>query len=77
VRTLGIFAQAPIPGRVKTRLVAGSGYRTIVWFTPPTEGAFVVIGTDTPGIDRRRVTDAFTALGGADLVLGPTTKGGV
>jgi len=140
VRALGIFVQAPIPGRVKTRLaedvgpstaaelywqvgrrvvtnVAGSGYRTIVWFTPPTEGAFIrewldgvgrlelrpqgggsvgerlahafarhfadgaqralVIGTDTPGIDRRLVTDAFTALGGADLVLGPTTKGGV
>jgi hypothetical protein len=64
VRALGIFAQAPIPGRVKTRLtedvgpstatelywqvgrrvvtsVAGSGYRTIIWFTPSTEGAFV------------------------------------
>ncbi len=64
MRALGIFAQAPIPGRVKPRLaqdvgpstaaelywqvgrrvvtsVAGSGYRTIVWFTPPTEGAFV------------------------------------
>ncbi len=64
MRALGIFAQAPIPGRVKPRLaedvgpstaaevywqvgrrvvtsVAGSGYRTIIWFTPPTEGAFV------------------------------------
>jgi len=64
VRALGIFAQAPIPGRVKPRLaedvgpstaaevywqvgrrvvtsVAGSGYRTIIWFTPPTEGSFV------------------------------------
>jgi hypothetical protein len=37
----------------------------------------LIIGTDTPGIDRRLVTEAFTALGGADLVLGPTTKGGV
>ena len=64
MRALGIFAQAPIPGRVKPRLaehvgpstaaevywqvgrrvvtsVAGSGYRTIIWFTPPTEGPFV------------------------------------
>ena len=64
MRALGIFARAPIPGRVKTRLaedvgpstaaelywqvgrrvvtsVAGSGYRSIIWFTPPTEGAFV------------------------------------
>lgn len=64
MRALGIFAQAPIPGRVKPRLaedvgpstaaelywqvgrrvitsVAGSGYRTIIWFTPPTEGAFM------------------------------------
>ncbi len=64
MRALGIFAQAPIPGRVKPRLsedvgpstaaevywqvgrrviasVAGSGYRTITWFTPSTEGAFV------------------------------------
>jgi rSAM/selenodomain-associated transferase 1 len=64
VRALGIFAQAPIPGRVMTRLaedvgpstaaelywqvgrriiasVAGSGYRTITWFAPSTEGAFV------------------------------------
>lgn len=140
MRALGIFAQAPIPGRVKTRLaedvgpstaaelywqvgrrvvtnVAGSGYRAIVWFTPPTEGAFIrewldgvgrvelrpqgggslgerlahafarhfadgaqralIIGTDAPGIDRRLVTEAFAALGAADLVLGPTTKGRV
>ena len=64
MRALGIFARAPIPGRVKARLaedvgpstaaevywqvgrrvvtnVAGSGYRTIIWFTPPTEGAFM------------------------------------
>ena len=64
MRALGIFAQAPIPGRVKSRLtadvgpstaaelywqvgrrvvtnVAGSGYRTIIWFTPPGESAFV------------------------------------
>jgi uncharacterized protein len=64
VRALGIFARAPIPGRVKARLtadvgpstaaevywqvgrrvvtnVAGSGYRTVIWFTPPGESAFV------------------------------------
>jgi rSAM/selenodomain-associated transferase 1 len=57
--SLGIFAKAPVPGRVKTRLAqdigsaaatalyrrlgrqvvaaaVGSGYPTIVWFTPPT-----------------------------------------
>lgn len=56
--SLGVFAKAPVAGRVKTRLaedigsaaaaavyrrlgrqvvaaVAGPGYRTIVWFTPP------------------------------------------
>jgi rSAM/selenodomain-associated transferase 1 len=56
--SLGVFAKAPVPGRVKTRLAqdigsaaaaavyrrlgrqvvaaaVGSGYRTIVWFTPP------------------------------------------
>ena len=55
---LGVFAKAPVPGRVKTRLArdigpvaaaavyrrlgrqvvtaaVASGYRTIVWFTPP------------------------------------------
>lgn len=64
VRALGVFAKAPVPGRVKTRLAAdvgpsaaaelywqmgrrvvaatvGSGHRTTVWFTPPTEEAFV------------------------------------
>jgi uncharacterized protein len=57
-RVLGVFAKAPVPGRVKTRLArdigpaaaaalyrrlgrqvvaaaVGSGYRTLVWFTPP------------------------------------------
>jgi len=64
VRALGIFAKAPIPGRVKTRLAAdvgpsaaaevywqmgfkivattaGLGYRTVLWFTPADEGAYV------------------------------------
>jgi len=64
VRALGIFAKAPIPGRVKTRLAAdvgpsaaaevywqmgfkivattaGLGYRTVLWFTPADEAAFV------------------------------------
>lgn len=140
MRALGIFAQAPIPGRVKTRLtedvgpstaaelywqvgrrvvtsVAGSGYRTIIWFTPSTEGAFVrewldgvgrvelrpqgggalgerlvqafarhfadgarraiIVGMDCPGIERRHVAEAFTALDAHDVVLGPTQAGGV
>jgi rSAM/selenodomain-associated transferase 1 len=139
VRALGIFAAAPIPGRVKPRLTedvgpstaaeiywrvgrqvvesaAGSGYRTTVWFTPPDEGAFmrewleglgrielrpqaggdldsrlrhaftrhfaegadraVIIRTDCPGTNRRLVTEAFTALGAYDVVLGPTVRGG-
>ena len=64
MRALGIFAKAPIPGRVKTRLAAdvgpsaaaevywqmgfkivattaGLGYRTVLWFTPADEGAYV------------------------------------
>ena len=32
--------QAPIPGRIVSQ-VAGSGYRTTLWFTPPTEAAFI------------------------------------
>ena len=139
MRALGIFATAPIPGRVKLRLTedvgpstaaeiywhvgrqvvestAGSGYRTTVWFTPPDEGPFmrewlegvgrvelrpqgsgdlgtrlihafarhfaegaqraVIIGTDCPGVDRRLVTEAFTALSAYDVVLGPTVHGG-
>ncbi|HEV8401061.1 MAG TPA: TIGR04282 family arsenosugar biosynthesis glycosyltransferase [Gemmatimonadales bacterium] len=140
MRALGIFARAPIPGRVKTRLaedvgpstaaelywqvgrrvvtnVAGSGYRTLIWFTPPNEGAFVrewleglgrvelraqgsgtlgerlvqafarhfadgarraiVVGTDCPGMERRHVVEAFAALDGHDVVLGPTQAGRV
>jgi len=138
VRCLGIFVQAPIPGRVQTRLaedvgpsaaaevhwqvgrrivsqVAGSGYRTTVWFTPPTEGPFVqewleglgrvelrpqaagplgdrlahvfarhfadgarrtvILAGDCPGIDRRLVAEAFSALSACDVVLGPTPAG--
>jgi len=64
VRILGIFAKAPIPGRVKTRLAddvgpsaaaevywqmgikivaatAGSSHRSVLWFTPPEEAAYV------------------------------------
>lgn len=42
------------------------------------EGAdrVVLIGTDCPGVDQRLVTEAFTALGTADVVLGPTLDGG-
>ena len=134
-----MFAQAPIPGRVQTRLaedvgpsaaaevhwqigrrivaqVAGSGHRTTVWFTPPSESAFVrewleglgrvelrpqsagtlgdrlahafarhfadgarravLVAGDCPGVDRRLVTEAFTALSACDVVLGPTSAGG-
>lgn len=139
MRALGIFVEAPIPGRVKLRLaddigpsgaaeVSGrlgrqvvaatvaSGQRTTVWFTPAAEAAFVrewlegagrvrlrpqvgaslgerlthvfarefadggrrvvIIGTDCPGVDRRLVAEAFTALAGYDVVLGPASDGG-
>ena len=36
----------------------------------------VIVGTDTPGIDRRLIVEAFTALQRRDLVLGPTQGGG-
>lgn len=36
----------------------------------------VLIGTDCPGVDQRLVTEAFTALGTADVILGPTLDGG-
>ena len=43
-----------------------------------TEGAqrVVLIGSDCPGADRRIVADAFRALGGHDVVLGPALDGG-
>lgn len=104
-------------GRRVVANVAGSGYRTTIWFAPPGEAAFVrewldgvgrvelrpqasggqgervaqafarhfaegaeravLIGAECPGVDRRLVTEAFTALGAADLVLGPTMGGGL
>lgn len=139
MRALGVFAQAPIPGRVKSRLAAdvgpstatevywrvgrqvvaaalGPGYRTVVWYTPATEAAFVrewldglgrfelrpqgsgalglrlalafqrhfrdgadrvvIVGTDCPGVDRRLILEAFSALSAADVVMGPTLDGG-
>ena len=139
MRALGVFATAPIPGRVKPRLAAdvgpsvaaevywrvgrkvvaatlGSGYCTTVWFSPPSEAAFirewldglgrvelraqvsgtvgarlgaafafhfhdgarrvVLAGTDSPGVDRRLVAEAFNALGAYDVVLGPSVDGG-
>ena len=103
-------------GRRVVEATAASGYRTIVWYTPSRETAFirewleglgrvelrpqpggslgarlayafarhfaehadraVIIGTDCPGIDRRLVTEAFTALATFDVVLGPTLDGG-
>jgi len=35
-----------------------------------------VIGTDTPEVDRKRVSEALAALEAADLVLGPAEDGG-
>ncbi|HXF94704.1 MAG TPA: TIGR04282 family arsenosugar biosynthesis glycosyltransferase [Gemmatimonadales bacterium] len=104
-------------GRRVVEAVAGSGLRTVIWFTPAAEGAYVrewldgvgrvefrpqseghpgqrwqdafarhfaegarrvvVVATDFPGLDRRLVVEAFTALGPADLVLGPATDGGL
>ncbi len=85
MRALGVFATAPIPGRVKPRLAAdvgpsvaaevywhvgrkvvaatlGSGYRTTVWFSPPTEAAFI--------------REWLDGLGAYDVVLGPSVDGG-
>lgn len=116
---VGDSAAVEVYSRIGKRVVAaaaGSGYRTIVWFTPPDEGAFirewlegvgrvefrpqsvgplgariatalarqfadgadraVLIVTDCPGVDRRIVTEAFTALGRFDVILGPAVDGG-
>jgi rSAM/selenodomain-associated transferase 1 len=35
-----------------------------------------VVGSDLPGLDARRVEDAFAALADADLAIGPTADGG-
>jgi glycosyltransferase A (GT-A) superfamily protein (DUF2064 family) len=115
---VGPSAAAEVQWQVGRRIVsqvAGSGYRTTVWFTPSSEGAFVrewlagvgridfhtqppgrvgerlsqafgrlfhggarrvvLVGGDCPGVDRRLVSEAFTALGGHDVVIGPTWSG--
>ncbi|MBI4519312.1 MAG: TIGR04283 family arsenosugar biosynthesis glycosyltransferase [Gemmatimonadetes bacterium] len=134
-----IFAKAPLPGRVKTRLAADVGraaatelyramgarvfervregpYEVVICYDPPggeelvrewlcapgsvrfeaqtsgdlgarmasaVDAAFArgatgvcVIGTDTPEIDRRLVTQAFQALALNDVVFGPARDGG-
>lgn len=103
-------------GRQVLAATAGPGYRTTVWFTPPSgrdavrtwldglgaaafyaqaggnlgtrlvhafgrsfadgNGAVVIIGTDSPGVNRRIVAAAFRALSAHDLVLGPSLDGG-
>lgn len=41
---------------------------------PP--GPLVIVGTDVPGLHRRHVEAAFTALGRHDAVFGPASDGG-
>jgi uncharacterized protein len=137
---LGIFAKAPVPGLVKTRLAAEIGGRaaaalyrrmardivagcvrpgshaTVVWYAPLHGGAavrrwlggfhvaafvpqaagdlgfrleaaftrhfrdgarrVVIVGSDCPAVDAGLVREAFAALAGHDLVLGPAHDGG-
>jgi glycosyltransferase A (GT-A) superfamily protein (DUF2064 family) len=35
-----------------------------------------IVGSDVPGVDRRRVVEALEALDAADVVLGPAADGG-
>jgi len=83
-RALAVFAKAPVPGRVKTRLGAeigsrraatlyrrmgravvrrtvGSGYRTLVWFAPPSARAAVRGWLDGIGVR------GFRSQGAGDL----------
>lgn len=39
-------------------------------------GGVVIVGSDCPGVDRRVVSEGFTALTRCDLVMGPTLDGG-
>ncbi|GGX38631.1 hypothetical protein GCM10007385_01850 [Tateyamaria omphalii] len=39
-------------------------------------GPVCVIGADIPGIDRKRISEAFAALGNHDAVFGPAPDGG-
>lgn len=39
-------------------------------------GPVVIIGSDAPGLRTRHIRAAFTALGGADAVIGPAPDGG-
>ncbi|GMR12481.1 MAG: hypothetical protein BMS9Abin29_0670 [Gemmatimonadota bacterium] len=135
-RSLLVFAKAPLPGKVKTRLapelgderaaeiyalmgktiieaVRGGDFETSVVYAPaealPAMRAWLgdaprlmpqtdgdlgqrmnraiadaletarrvcLIGTDSPDLDAARVSEAFEALGGTDVVLGPARDGG-
>lgn len=134
--SLLVFAKAPLPGKVKTRLARAMGdekaaeiygrmgraiieamhggdFETSVVYSPPealcairawlgdsprlvpqaegdlgqrmdtaitqaleTSRRVCLIGTDSPDLDAARVTEAFAALGEADVVLGPARDGG-
>jgi len=68
-------------GRVGFRPQAGAslGDRLLSAFTFEfAEGArgVVVVGSDCPGVERRLIQEAFTALGEHDVVLGPALDGG-
>lgn len=39
-------------------------------------GPVVIIGSDIPGITREHISQAFQAIGGADIVIGPAPDGG-
>ena len=52
----------------------GDRMRRLMQGAPP--GPVCVIGADIPGINRAAISEAFAALGSADVVFGPATDGG-
>ncbi|HYK82671.1 MAG TPA: TIGR04282 family arsenosugar biosynthesis glycosyltransferase [Gemmatimonadales bacterium] len=68
-------------GRVAFRAQRGAGLGARLTHAFAAEFAtgarrVVIVGSDCPGVDRRMIRGAFTALGEHDLVLGPALDGG-
>ena len=52
------------------------GQRMTAIFPGLSPGPVCIIGSDIPGITRRHIASAFTALGSSDAVIGPAPDGG-
>lgn len=65
---------AHLPRVAQGRGDLGARMTRLLRAAPP--GPACIIGADIPGIDRRRLEEAFTRLGRAEAVIGPAPDGG-